>query len=298
MLSAALDKYVYITLHDTFVDELIIKYSQLERVTKLDDIQHPLIREALRLVNQQPTALEITSMSDIPAGTGLGSSGSFITALLQALHIHQKSAVTKQQLAEEACQIEIEKLNEPVGKQDQYIAAFGGIMAFEIACDGSVTVQPVRISAETLANLEDNLALFYTGYSRSASQILRDQDSRSKQRDSAMIDNLHFVKELGMQSKTALESNDPVRFAELMHVHWENKKRRSGGMSNGNIDEWYELGRKNGAIGGKLIGAGGGGFLMFYTEEKTRLRHAMRAAGLREVRIRFDFEGTALVAHS
>jgi D-glycero-alpha-D-manno-heptose-7-phosphate kinase len=298
VLSAAIDKYVYITLHDTFEEDLIIKYSHMERVSKLEEIQHPLIREALRMVEQEPRALEITSMSDIPAGTGLGSSGSFITALLQALHIHKKTIIPKHELAEQACSIEIEKLGEPVGKQDQYIAAFGGLTCFEIAQDGSVSVQPLRVSGETLANIEDNLALFYTGYSRSASQILRDQDSRSKERDPAMIDNLHFVKQLGMESKSALEAGDPRKFAELMHVHWENKKRRSGGMSNGKIDEWYEHGRKNGAIGGKLIGAGGGGFLMFYAEEKTRLRHAMRQVGLREVRIRFDFEGTSLVARS
>jgi D-glycero-alpha-D-manno-heptose-7-phosphate kinase len=252
----------------------------------------------LRLVGQEPRAIEITSMSDIPAGTGLGSSGSFITALLQALHIHKKTIIPKHDLAEQACSIEMEKLGEPVGKQDQYIAAFGGLTCFEIARDGAVSVQPLRISSETLANIEDNLALFYTGYSRSASQILRDQDSRSKERDPAMIDNLHFVKQLGMESKSALEAGDPRKFAEIMHVHWENKKRRSGGMSNGAIDEWYEHGRKNGAIGGKLIGAGGGGFLMFYAEEKTRLRHAMREVGLREVRIKFDFEGTSLVARS
>lgn len=298
VLSAAIDKYVYITIHQTFVEHLIIKYSHMERVTKLEEIQHPLIREALRLVDQEPRAIEITSMSDIPAGTGLGSSGSFITALLQALHIHQKTIIPKHDLAEQACSIEIEKLGEPVGKQDQYIAAFGGLTCFEIARDGSVLVRPLQISSETLANVEDNLALFYTGYSRSASDILRDQDARSRGRDPAMIDNLHFVKQLGIESKSALEAGDPRKFAELMHVHWENKKRRSGGMSNGNIDEWYEHGRKNGAIGGKLIGAGGGGFLMFYAEEKTRLRHAMRQVGLREVRIKFDFEGTSLVARS
>jgi D-glycero-alpha-D-manno-heptose-7-phosphate kinase len=298
VLSAAIDKYVYITVHDTFEEDLIIKYSHMERVSKIEEIQHPLIREALRMVEQEPRALEITSMSDIPAGTGLGSSGSFVTALLQALHIHRKSIVPKQALAEQACSIEIEKLGEPVGKQDQYIAAFGGLTCFEIGSDGTVVVQPLKVSGETLANIEDNLTLFYTGYSRSASQILRDQDSRSKERDPAMIDNLHFVKQLGMESKSALECGDARKFAELMHVHWENKKRRSGGMSNGAIDEWYEHGRKNGAIGGKLIGAGGGGFLMFYAEEKTKLRHAMRQVGLREVRIKFDFEGTSLVARS
>jgi len=298
VVSAAIDKYVYITLHETFVDYLIIKYSQMERVRTLDDIQHPLIREALRFTNYSPTALEITSMSDIPAGTGLGSSGSFLTALLQALHLQKKTIVPQLELAEQACHIEIDRLSEPVGKQDQYIAAFGGITGFEFRKDNSVGVSALQMSAEATANLEDNLVLFFTGYTRPAAEILRDQDDRSKKRDPAMIDNLHFVKELGTASKAALESGNLVQFAELMHHHWEHKKKRSSGMSNDAINRWYDVGRNNGAIGGKIIGAGGGGFLMFYTEDKTRLRHAMREAGLREVRIRFDFQGTTLVTQS
>jgi D-glycero-alpha-D-manno-heptose-7-phosphate kinase len=289
---------VYITLHQTFVEDLIIKYSQMERVRRLEDIQHPLIREALMLIGQQPSALEITSMSDIPAGTGLGSSGSFLTALLQALHLQKKTIVPKHELAEQACHIEIERLAEPVGKQDQYIAAFGGITCFDFRPDDSVVVTPLQLSAETLANLEDNLVLFYTGYTRSAPEILRDQDTKSKGHDGAMTDNLHFVKDLGQESKQALEEGDLRRFAEVMHVHWEHKKKRSQNISNGMINDWYDIARENGAMGGKLIGAGGGGFLMFYTEEKARLRHKMRELGLREVRIRFDFQGTMLVTQS
>jgi D-glycero-alpha-D-manno-heptose-7-phosphate kinase len=298
VLSAAIDKYVYITLHQTFFEDLIIKYSQLERVSKLDQIQHPLIREALKLADQEASYLEITSMSDIPAGTGLGSSGSFLTALLHALHLHTKTIVPRQELAEQACHIEIERLREPVGKQDQYIAAFGGITCFEFQPDGTVSVNPLKISSETLANLEDNLALFYTGFTRSASEILRDQDTKSKQKDQSMVDNLHFVKKLGYESKDALERGDLRGFAEIMRVHWEHKKQRSGSMTNATINDWYDLACRNGALGGKLIGAGGGGFLMFYTEDKTRLRHAMREAGVREVRIRFDFQGTMLVTQS
>ena len=298
VISAAIDKYVYITLHQTFVEDLIIKYSQMERVRRLEDIQHPLIREALMLIGQQPSALEITSMSDIPAGTGLGSSGSFLTALLQALHLLKKTIVPKHKLAEQACHIEIDRLSEPVGKQDQYIAAFGGITCFEFLSDDRVVVTPLQLNAETLANLEDNLVLFYTGYTRSAPEILRDQDTRSKKRDSSMTDNLHFVKDLGQQSKQALEQGDLRSFAEIMHVHWEHKKRRSQNISNGMINEWYDVARDHGALGGKLIGAGGGGFLMFYTEEKAKLRHKMREIGLREVRVRFDFQGTTLVTQS
>jgi D-glycero-alpha-D-manno-heptose-7-phosphate kinase len=298
VVSAAIDKYVYITLHHNFFDEGIIKYSQTERVHRVEEIRHPLIREALILTGVSPAGLEIASMSDIPAGTGLGSSGSFTTALLEALHTHSKSIVPKQELAEQACHIEIDLANEPVGKQDQYIAAFGGITCFEFLPDDRVQVSPLRLSSEALANLEDNLLLFFTGITRSASEILADQDRRTRSMDQDMIDNLHFVKELGYQSRSALESGDLRKFAELMHVHWEHKKKRSGAMSTSSIDEHYERARANGALGGKLIGAGGGGFLMFYTEDKTRLRGAMRAAGLREVRFRFDFQGTAVVTQS
>ena len=298
LISAAIDRYVYITLHETFVDYLIVKYSEMEKVETVDQLKHPLIREALKLTDVGAPGLEIASLSDIPAGTGLGSSGSFTTALLYALHMLKRENISKRNLAETACHIEIDILGEPIGKQDQYIAAFGGITCFEFRPDGTVGVEPLRISAETLANLEDNLTLFFTGFSRSASNILRDQDTRSKQRDEEMIENLHFVKRLGYESKAALESGDLRGFAEIMHVHWEHKKKRTAGMSNGCIDEYYQLARSNGALGGKLIGAGGGGFLMFYTEEKTRLRHAMREAGLREVRFQFDFEGTRVVTQS
>jgi len=295
VISAAIDKYVYITLHETFGEGLIVKYSKTEMVQSVDDIAHPIVREALRLAGVNAPHPEIVSMSDIPAGSGLGSSGSFTTALLRALHALKRNPVTRQQLAEQACHIELDILGEPIGKQDQYIASYGGLTCFRFLPDDSVAVTPLKLDPETLCNLEDNLALFFTGYTRSASGILRDQDTRSKQKDADMISQLHFVKQLGFDSKTALESGDLRRFAELMHIHWEHKKRRSGEMSNSRINEWYDLALHNGALGGKLIGAGGGGFLMFYTEEKTRLRHAMREAGLREVRIRFDFGGTTVL---
>jgi D-glycero-alpha-D-manno-heptose-7-phosphate kinase len=295
LIAAAIDKYVYITLHQTFVADLIVKYSKLERVPNVAELQHPIIREALKLVGVEGPYLELASMADIPSGTGLGSSGSFTTALLKALHTHKNNIVHPQQLAEQACHIELDLLKEPIGKQDQYIAAYGGLTYFQFLPDDRVEAHPMRVSTETLYNLEDNLLLFFTGYSRSASSILKEQDDRSKQKDAAMIDNLHFVKELGYESKEAIESGDLPRFAELMRTHWDHKKKRSGGMSNPQIDKWYELAMANGAMGGKLIGAGGGGFLMFYAEEKTRLRHAMAGAGLREVRFRFDFEGTRCV---
>ena len=296
--SAAINKYVYITLHQTFFEDLILKYSRMERVRSLAEIEHPLIREALSLVGQQAGGLEITSMSDIPAGTGLGSSASFLTALLYALHVNAKSLVPRQELAEQACHIEMVRLGEPVGKQDQYIAAFGGLTTFDFGQDGKVVVAPLRISAETTANLEDNLILFYTGFTRSAASILGEQDERSRRGDTEITGHLHLIKQLGYQSRDALESGDLRGFAELMRVHWESKKHRSKSMTTAAIDSWYNLACQNGAMSGKLIGAGGGGFLLFYTEDKTRLRHVMQGAGLREVRMRFDFQGTTLVTQS
>jgi D-glycero-alpha-D-manno-heptose-7-phosphate kinase len=295
LIAAAIDKYVYITLHDTFVADLIVKYSKLERVPDASQLEHPIIREAMAMLEIKGQSLELTSMADIPAGTGLGSSGSFTTALLKALHAWKKNLVHPAELAEQACDIELNRLREPIGKQDQYIAAYGGITCFKFLPGGKVEAWPLKASEETRYNLEDNLLLFFTGYSRSASAILKEQDTKSKAADSSMIENLHFVKDLGFQSQRALETGNLNEFARLMDVHWQRKKERSGGMSNPKINEWYDLAMANGALGGKLIGAGGGGFLMFYADDKAKLRHAMRGAGLKEVRFRFDFEGTKLL---
>lgn len=295
LIAAAIDKYVYITLHDTFVPDLLAKYSELERVSDASQLKHPILREAFGLVGMDGHFLEVTSMADIPAGTGLGSSGSFTTALLKALHAYKKNLVHPAELAAQACEVELGRLKEPIGKQDQYIAAYGGITCFKFLENRKVEAWPLKLSDETRDNLEDNLLLFFTGYSRSASAILKEQDTKSKSDDKSMIENLHFVKDLGLKSQAALESGNLAEFARLMDVHWQRKKQRSGGMSNPKINEWYDLAVANGALGGKLIGAGGGGFLMFYAGDKTKLRHAMLRADLKEVRFRFDFEGTKLV---
>jgi D-glycero-alpha-D-manno-heptose-7-phosphate kinase len=294
VLAAAIDRYVYITVHTTFVKDIIVKYSRLERVASVAEIQHPIIREALTLLGLGES-LEITSTADIPAGTGLGSSGSFTTALLKALHTYCRHPVLAQDLAQQACDIEINRLGEPVGKQDQYISAFGGLMCFEFAPDGTVAAAPLRIDSETLFNLEDNLLLFFTGYSRSAGAILKEQDDRSRQDDRAMLENLHYIRAIGARSRDLLEKGDLVAFGELMNEHWQHKKQRAGPMTNLDIDRWYDLALKSGAVGGKLVGAGGGGFLMFYATDKTRLRHVLRAEGLQEVRFRFDFEGAKII---
>jgi D-glycero-alpha-D-manno-heptose-7-phosphate kinase len=298
LVSAAIDKYVYVTVMRPFTEGIYLKYSQLEHVAQIVEVKHPIIREALQMLGFKTPQVEITTLADIPAGTGLGSSGSFTTALLKALYTHRKRHLHQEELAELACHIEIDRLGEPIGKQDQYIAAVGGVTCFTFHKDDKVTATPLGISMNTMFDLEDNLLLFFTGFSRSASGILKDQKLRSQQNDVEMLNNLHYVKELGYRSKDALVAGNTVQFGELMHEHWEHKKRRSGGMSNPKIDEWYEMGMKNGAVGGKLVGAGGGGFLMFMAHDRNKLRHAMAGAGLEEVRFKFDFEGAKVVMSS
>jgi D-glycero-alpha-D-manno-heptose-7-phosphate kinase len=293
LIAAAIDKYVYVTVMRPFTPGIYLKYSALEHVEQVEQVRHPVIREALQTLPS--TQIEITTLADIPAGTGLGSSGSFTTALLKALHTHHRQLLHPRELAELACHVEIDRLGEPIGKQDQYIAAFGGLTCFTFQRDDHVTAEPLRVSLDTMLDLEDNLLLFFTGFSRSAATILEDQHRRSRACDADMLRNLHYVKELGLRSKAALEEGHMTRFGELMHEHWEHKKRRSARMSNDQIDAWYELARRNGAIGGKLVGAGGGGFLMFYATDRNQLRRAMAQAGLEEVRFRFDFEGTKVV---
>ena len=295
LIAAAIDRYVYITLHEIFVQEMIVKYSKLERIKSVAEIQHPIVREALKELGFTSESIEITSMADIHAGTGLGSSGSFTTALLKTLHGYKKNLIHPAELAEQACRIEIEKLHEPIGKQDQYIAAFGGLTCFKFLKDGRVEAWPLAVSDETRYNLEDSLMLFYTGATRSASGILKDQNDKTKSNNQEMLDHLHFTKDLGLKSQIALESGDLHEFARLMDVHWKRKRLRTQGMSSSAIDDCYDLAMKNGALGGKLIGAGGGGFLMFYSEEPIRLRACMKNLGLKEVRFRFDFEGTKTI---
>lgn len=290
--SAAIDKYVYIGINRTFTDDYFVKYSALERTRTIEEIKHPIVREALRLHRIGPS-VEIVSLADIPAGTGLGSSGTFTVGLLRALYAMKREHVTAGALAEEACQIEIDILKRPVGKQDQFIAAFGGLMCFEFQPDGSVTASPLLISNQTLHDLEEHLLMFFTGYSRDADTILQDQHQRSECDDEAIIDNLRFVKEIGRSIRTALERGDTHRFAALMHEHWMQKMKR--GVSNDSIDRWYEVGMAHGALGGKLVGAGGGGFLLFYAQDNDAVRSAMSGLGLPEVRFSFDHDGSVVI---
>ena len=295
LVSAAIDKYVWVTLNRPFEPGVFLKYSKIEHVDRIDKIEHPIVREAFAMMGIGELQHEITTLADIPAGTGLGSSGSFTTALLKAMHSFERRLLLPGDLARLACELEIDRLGRAVGKQDQYIAAYGGITCFEFDRDGTVRAEPLAISQSTLHELEDHLLLFFTGFARNASEILADQDQRTKQADTQMIDNLHYIKELGQRCRRVLEQGVPATFGELMHEHWEHKRKRSRGMSNAKIDEWYELGRKAGAIGGKLVGAGGGGFLMFYAPRPNEVRAAMASANLQEVRFRFDFDGTRVV---
>jgi D-glycero-alpha-D-manno-heptose-7-phosphate kinase len=294
LISAAITKYIYVGINHTFSPGYQVKYSKFEHVDTIDDIEHPIVREALRR-HAVPPSIEIISLADIPAGTGLGSSGTFSVGLLRALHASKRLHLTAEDVAREACHIEIDVLRHPIGKQDQYIAAYGGITYFEFRRDDSVKASPLAISNQTLTDLEENLLLFFTGYSRAATDILVDQDKRTADGDAAMIENLHYVKQLGAEIKLALEDGDTHQFGRLMHQHWEIKRKRSSDMSNGDIDRWYEAGRDAGAIGGKMVGAGGGGFLLFYTTDRTRLRAAMAKEGLMEVPFRFDHDGSTTI---
>jgi D-glycero-alpha-D-manno-heptose-7-phosphate kinase len=294
VISAAINRYIYIAINRTFTDDYFIKYSALERVKDIDSIDHPIVREALRLHPVGPS-LEIVSLADIPSGTGLGSSGAFTVGLLRALHALKRETVTPGALAEEACRIEIEILGRTVGKQDQYIAAFGGLTCFELRPSGDVQVTPLVVSNETLHDLEEHLLMFFTGYSRNAEAVLDEQRTRSLQADPAILEALDQTKALGLSSKQALEQGDVTRFAQIMNEHWLQKKRRSAQMSNPQINRWYEIGVENGALGGKLVGAGAGGFLLFYAPEPGKLRAAMAREGRAEVRFTFDHDGSTVM---
>jgi D-glycero-alpha-D-manno-heptose-7-phosphate kinase len=298
VLSATIDKYVYVALTKPFVERIILKYTEVEQVERLDDIQHPIIRECLRLVSLEKPQIEIASFADVPQGTGLGSSGSFTTALFKGLYAYQHRSIDAKSLAELACFLEMKQLQCVVGKQDQYAAALGGINCMSFHKNEEVSISPLAISLETQHELEDRLLLFFTGYSRSAQTILEEQDKKSQQHDAAMIDNLNYIKRLGIESKEALERGNLNAFGALMDEHWRVKKQRSPSMSYPNIDEWYDHAMANGALGGKLVGAGGGGFLMFLAEDKDKLRAALKQIGLNEIRFRFEFSGTAIILSS
>src|SRR4030042_3147955 len=296
IFSAAIDKYMFISINQPIVDDLIrIKYSKSETVSSVDEVQHEIVREALQYLGFK-NAIEVVSMADVPAGTGLGSSGAYTVGLLNGLHTLKRESLTLQQLAEEACKIEIDILGKPIGKHDQYIAAFGGLTCLEIEKDGNVKVCNGEISHAIIDELEKNILLFFTGTSRDANEILSSQSKGAEREDSQIVDTLHRIKEIGYQIKDALESGNLAKFGYLLDKHWHVKKNLSGKISDSKIDRLYEKAKENGALGGKIMGAGGGGFFMFYCEEHgNHLRKAMAEEGLREMRYRFDFEGSKVL---
>jgi D-glycero-alpha-D-manno-heptose-7-phosphate kinase len=290
LVSGAIDKYVYMLTHTVFQRRYRMKYSSTEEVDTIEEIRHPILRETL-LRHWRGNPLEIASVADVPAGTGMGSSGAFTVCLLKGLAHARRTAIAPGALAEAACEIEIDVLKEPVGKQDQYVAAHGGICAYTFKTDGSVEVEPLELDEATLRKLRDNLLLFYTGEARSASTVLGDQNERSKAGDAEMLENLHRTKAMGYKSRDLLVDGDVEGYARLMHEHWENKRRRSPGMASEHIDRLYTLARRSGAIGGKLVGAGGGGFLLVYAMRPVDTRQAMAAAGAHELVFDFEFGG-------
>jgi D-glycero-alpha-D-manno-heptose-7-phosphate kinase len=294
VISAGISHHIYVSVTKRFGNGYTLRYATQEHVDCIDRIQHPIIRETLRLHNLEP-GIEIVSLADVPAGTGLGSSGAFTTGLLRAIRAFRREHVDASALAEEACRIEIDLLGEAVGKQDQYIAAYGGLTCFDFKADGTVHVERLSVSEDTVDQLQSRLLMFFTGFAHRAGDVLLDQQVRSNVCDSEMLDNLHDVKRLGFETKEALESGDLDRYALIMREHWERKRARSPGMSNSSIDHWYETGLNNGAIAGKLVGAGGGGFLLFFADDPGRLRRAMKGQGLMELRFRFDFNGSTVL---
>jgi D-glycero-alpha-D-manno-heptose-7-phosphate kinase len=296
ILAVGIDKYMYLNVNTPIVDDKIrVRYTNSELVDDVNQVEHTLAREALRHFGIQ-TGIEIVSIADIPAGTGLGSSSCYLVGLLNGLHALMQNQVSPQQLAEEACHVELEILKKPIGKQDQYMAAFGGLTVLEISTDGHVRASQLNMSVDLVETLENNLLLFFTGETRNATVILTQQDQSTQRRDSVVVSSLCEIKDIGLEIRDSISKGNLRRFGELLDIHWQSKKRLSNGVTNSQIDAWYELARRHGAVGGKISGAGGGGFLMLYCEErKTELREAMRKAGLRELHFRLEFEGSKVV---
>ena len=292
LISAAINKYVYTSVLEPYANGIYLKYSKREKTNSIEKIKHPIIKEVLKKFKKNSKRIKITTLAEIPSGTGLGSSGSFTTSLMKCMYLHNKKDISKHKLAEEACDIEINKLKEPVGKQDQFIASYGGIKIFNIDKKGKVKVSALNINQKIKKKLENNLLLFFTGYTRHSSSILKKQDADSKKENHTTLKNLKQIKEIGYYSKKLIESNDLSEFGKLLDYHWQIKKKRASNMSNKNIDLIYNDALKNGALGGKLVGAGGGGFLMFYAKNPMQLRKRLTKYKINEVKFLFDEEGT------
>ena len=298
LVSVAINKYVFVVVNKRFENTIKASYRKIEVTDSIDEIEHPLVREGLRMMGIN-SGIEIFSMADAPGNTGLGSSSAYCVGLLNCLYAYKRRHASPQMLAEEACKIEIDILKEPIGKQDQYLAALGGLTKLDIEKDGKVTASSPALSESSLESLENNLLMFYTGCQRSASEVLRDQNEATKKDESAVVENLHRIKEIGAKICSSLQEGDVDAIGPLFHQHWMAKRKLSGKVTNPVIDGLYETGMRNGATGGKLIGAGGGGFIVFYCpKEKSALRKAMAGKNAPEFQFKFDFEGSKIVFNS
>lgn len=297
LVSAAIDKYIYVTVSQRrFYKDILLKYSKTECVNSIDELEHTRVREALRLLGIR-NGIEITTMADVPAQTGMGTSSSFLVGLLNALHTYKREFVSNKKLAEEACKIEIDVLKEPIGKQDQYMASFGGVTHLNINKNGSVIVSSINIHEDTIKELEENLFLYYTGIRRNASEVIKHQTKAVKD-DESKLEYMTQIKKIGEEIKKALEMGNLKRFGEWLNIHWETKKNFTKHMSSLDIDKWYDIAMKNGALGGKIMGAGGGGFFMFYCDgDKRKFREVMRNCGLQEMPFKFDLEGSKVLVN-
>ena len=294
LIAAAITKYVYIAINHNFDSDILLKYSQIERCSSVDDVEHPLLRECLRATNVTGS-IEISSMADIPTGTGLGSSGSFTVGLLKALKMYRHQLEANEALAHEACRIEIDVLGEPVGKQDQFIAACGGISAFTFRDNGEVEVRPLELDPAVRFRLDENLLLFYTGVRRSASEVLAEEQSGTRVSKKAVAENLDDTREIGYRTSEILEAGDLPAFGRMLTDQWKLKFARQPNEVHEQVDDWINRGINAGALGGKLVGAGGGGFLLFYSDRKADLREEMLRCGLTEVPFGIDYEGSAVI---
>lgn len=298
VLSAAINKYIYIAVNRPFFDGYWLKYSEVEHAKSVEEIRHRLIREALEMY-KVAGPFEMTSMADVPGGTGLGSSGAFAVGLVHAILAFNFRMADAEKLARAAVEIEMQRLKDPVGKQDQYTAAYGGLLCQEYHEDDSVSVSQLKLSQSVVHELRDSLMLFFAGNTRTAAELLEDQRKGTEQGNKELIESLHFAKQTGREICEILQSGRVFEYGPLMHEHWLRKRTRSKGMSSPAIDNLYELGRtKGGALGGKLVGAGGGGFLLFQTEDRRRLRNVMTEVGAAELDFSFDFDGSVVLVRN
>lgn len=297
VVSASINQYIYIVLHNSFDKSIRICYSKREIVNTADEVHHPVVREAMKLFKIMDSGIEIISFADIPSDTGLGSSSSFTVGLIAALAAYKRVRMTKYEIAEMACHIERNLLKEAGGKQDQYIAAFGGISCLIFREDGKVLVSPVQISHESITALERNVMLFYTGIKRSSFKVQRAL-VRGIKKEERTLESLHEIKRLGMETEEILRKDEIDRYADSLKKHWEAKQQLSDLVSSGRINQLYRKAMESGAMGGKIIGAGGGGYFLLYcsdAQKRQRIREALTREGLEELRYSFDFTGVSVL---